>query len=43
MLAMRYPLNTALTVAVSLAQIGNSFILIGLGKSLHLMSDAAVI
>ena len=41
-LAMRYPLNTALTVAVSLAQIGEfSFILIGLGKSLHLMSDAA--
>lgn len=41
-LVMRYPLNTALTVAVSLAQIGEfSFILIGLGKSLNLMSDAA--
>lgn len=40
-LAMRYPLNTALTVSASLAQIGEfSFILVGLGASLGLM-DAA--
>jgi CPA2 family monovalent cation:H+ antiporter-2 len=38
-LALRYPLNTALTVAVSLAQIGEfSFILAGLGQSLGLLS-----
>jgi len=38
-LALRYPLNTALTVAVSLAQIGEfSFILAGLGKALGLLS-----
>lgn len=37
-LAMRYPLNTALTVAASLAQIGEfSFILAGLGVSLDLL------
>ena len=37
-LAFRYPLNTALTVAVSLAQIGEfSFILAGLGLSLGLL------
>ena len=37
-LAFRYPLNTALTVAASLAQIGEfSFILAGLGMSLGLM------
>jgi CPA2 family monovalent cation:H+ antiporter-2 len=37
-LALRYPLNTALTVAASLAQIGEfSFILAGLGLSLGLM------
>jgi CPA2 family monovalent cation:H+ antiporter-2 len=37
-LAFRYPLNTALTVSASLAQIGEfSFILAGLGVSLHLM------
>jgi len=36
-LALRYPLNTALTVAASLAQIGEfSFILAGLGASLGL-------
>ncbi len=36
--AFRYPLNTALTVAVSLAQIGEfSFILAGLGLSLGLL------
>ncbi len=36
--AMRYPLNTALTVSASLAQIGEfSFILIGLGASLGLL------
>jgi CPA2 family monovalent cation:H+ antiporter-2 len=34
-LAFRYPLNTALTVSASLAQIGEfSFILVGLGASL---------
>lgn len=38
-LAFRYPLNTALTVAASLAQIGEfSFILAGLGLSLGLLS-----
>jgi CPA2 family monovalent cation:H+ antiporter-2 len=38
-IAFRYPLNTALTVAVSLAQIGEfSFILAGLGLSLGLLS-----
>jgi CPA2 family monovalent cation:H+ antiporter-2 len=37
-IALRYPLNTALTVAASLAQIGEfSFILAGLGVSLGLM------
>jgi CPA2 family monovalent cation:H+ antiporter-2 len=37
-LAFRYPLNTALTVSVSLAQIGEfSFILIALGASLSLL------
>ena len=37
-LVLRYPLNTALTVAASLAQIGEfSFILAGLGMSLGLM------
>lgn len=38
-LAFRYPLSTALTVAASLAQIGEfSFILAGLGQSLGLMN-----
>ena len=38
-LVSNYPLHTALTVAVSLAQIGEfSFILAGLGKSLGLLS-----
>ena len=38
-LVLRYPLNTALTVAVSLAQIGEfSFILAGLGQTLGLLS-----
>ena len=37
-LAFRYPLNTALTVSASLAQIGEfSFILVGLGVSLGLL------
>ena len=37
-LALRYPLNTALTVSASLAQIGEfSFILVGLGVSLKLI------
>jgi monovalent cation:H+ antiporter-2, CPA2 family len=37
-LAFRYPLNTALTVSASLAQIGEfSFILAGLGMSLGLL------
>ncbi|MBK7955976.1 MAG: Kef family K(+) transporter [Candidatus Accumulibacter sp.] len=37
-IALRYPLNTALTVAVSLAQIGEfSFILAGLGLALGLL------
>lgn len=39
-LAFRYPLNTALTVGASLAQIGEfSFILAGLGMSLGLLSS----
>jgi CPA2 family monovalent cation:H+ antiporter-2 len=39
-LALRYPLNTALTVAASLGQIGEfSFILAGLGVSLDLLSQ----
>ena len=39
-LLMRYPLNTALTVSASLAQIGEfSFILAGLGLSLGLLPD----
>lgn len=39
-LAFRYPLNTALTVSASLAQIGEfSFILAGLGVSLQLLSN----
>lgn len=39
-LAFRYPLNTALTVAASLAQIGEfSFILAGLGVDLGLLSE----
>src|SRR5574343_1786828 len=38
-LVFRYPLNTALTVAASLAQIGEfSFILAGLGQAMGLMS-----
>ncbi|MDR1708353.1 MAG: cation:proton antiporter [Candidatus Accumulibacter sp.] len=42
-LAFRYPLNTALTVAASLAQIGEfSFILGGLGRALGLVSDAGM-
>ncbi len=42
-LAFRYPLNTALTVAASLAQIGEfSFILAGLGQALGLMSVEAM-
>ena len=42
-LAFRYPLNTALTVAASLAQIGEfSFILAGLGLSLGLMPPEGV-
>ena len=37
-LVFRYPLNTALTVSASLAQIGEfSFILAGLGQSLGLL------
>lgn len=37
-MAFRYPLNTALTVSASLAQIGEfSFILVGLGASLGLL------
>jgi CPA2 family monovalent cation:H+ antiporter-2 len=40
MLAFRYPLSTALTISVSLAQIGEfSFILATLGKSLGLLPD----
>ncbi len=39
-LAFRYPLNTALTVGASLAQIGEfSFILAGLGVSLGVLSE----
>lgn len=39
-LALRYPLSTALTVSASLAQIGEfSFILAGLGHSLKLLSE----
>jgi CPA2 family monovalent cation:H+ antiporter-2 len=42
-LAFRYPLNTALTVAASLAQIGEfSFILAGLGMSLGLLPQAGM-
>ncbi len=41
-LLLKYPLSTALTVAVSLAQIGEfSFILLGLGQSLHLVPAQA--
>lgn len=41
-LVLRYPLSTALTVAVSLAQIGEfSFILLGLGQSLNLVPPEA--
>ena len=41
-LLLRYPLNTALTVSASLAQIGEfSFILAGLGMSLGLLSKEA--
>lgn len=41
-LLLRYPLSTALTVAVSLAQIGEfSFILLGLGQSLNLVPAEA--
>ena len=41
-LLLRYPLNTALTVSASLAQIGEfSFILIGLGANLGLMPPEA--
>ncbi|PTT87940.1 sodium:proton antiporter, partial [Pelomonas sp. HMWF004] len=41
-LLLRYPLSTALTVAVSLAQIGEfSFILLGLGQSLKLVPPEA--
>jgi len=40
-LAFRYPLNTALTVGVSLAQIGEfSFILAGLGLQMKLLPEA---
>lgn len=42
-LILRYPLNTALTVAASLAQIGEfSFILAGLGVSLGIMSGQSM-
>lgn len=42
-LAFKYPLNTALTVAASLAQIGEfSFILAGLGMSLNLVSAQGI-
>ncbi len=41
-LAFRYPLNTALTVSASLAQIGEfSFILLGLGITLGLLPNEA--
>lgn len=40
-LAFRYPLNTALVVSASLAQIGEfSFILVGLGMSLGLLPES---
>jgi CPA2 family monovalent cation:H+ antiporter-2 len=40
-LAFRYPLNTALIVSASLAQIGEfSFILVGLGMSLGMLPEA---
>ena len=42
-IALRYPLNTALTVAISLAQIGEfSFILAGLGRTLGLLDNDAM-
>lgn len=42
-IALRYPLNTALTVAASLARIGKfSFILAGLGLSLGLLPGEGV-
>ncbi len=42
-LAYRYPLNTALTVAAGLSQIGEfSFILAALGKELNLLTPEAV-
>lgn len=42
-LAFRYPLNTALTVSASLAQIGEfSFILAGLGAALNLLPQEGV-
>jgi CPA2 family monovalent cation:H+ antiporter-2 len=42
-LALRYPLNTALTVAASLGQIGEfSFILAGMGVSLGLLPQAGM-
>jgi CPA2 family monovalent cation:H+ antiporter-2 len=42
-LAFRYPLNTALTVSASLAQIGEfSFILAGLGLTLGLLPEAGM-
>ena len=42
-LLFRYPLSTALTVGVSLAQIGEfSFILAGLGMTLGIMSDESL-
>jgi len=42
-LAFRYPLNTALTIAASLAQIGEfSFILAGLGMSLGILPAAGM-
>lgn len=42
-LAFKYPLNTALTIAASLAQIGEfSFILAGLGKSIGLLPAEGV-
>lgn len=42
-LAFRYPLNTALTVSASLAQIGEfSFILVGLGAALNLLPQEGV-
>ncbi|HZY20442.1 MAG TPA: YbaL family putative K(+) efflux transporter [Ramlibacter sp.] len=41
-LLLRYPLNTALTVSASLAQIGEfSFILVGLGASLQVLPPQA--